>query len=101
MPRGPRRRQGSISIKVSGLCFSCGGTRSSQFHPTPQELSDFYLVCKMLAQVAKRRQCDCAIVATVAEVLSMVDTSLSMALGRYITLQQNAINNCTWDKFNP
>jgi hypothetical protein len=33
------------------------------------------------------------------KVLSMVDTSLSMALGRYITLQQNAINNCFTNVF--
>jgi hypothetical protein len=54
MPRGPRRRQGSISIKASGLCVSCGGMRSSPFHPAPQEWSDFYHWVQYVSSSSKK-----------------------------------------------
>jgi hypothetical protein len=55
IPRGPRRRQGSTSIKASGLCVSCGGTRSSQFHPAPQEWSDFYHCVQNVSPSSKKK----------------------------------------------
>ena len=64
MPRELHRRQGSISIIISGLCVSCGVTSSS--HHTALKSGQISTIgCKMLPRVDKKRQYDCAIVVMV------------------------------------